>query len=96
MGVLVVDADDAESFRIPRPRACVQTSSELHFDLVIDGCAVESLHDIEDLLALQRNGASAPFPQICDDLQLGVGFEATHELAAVLIGSREAAVLVVR
>ena len=52
--------------------------------------------DIEDLLALQRNGASAPFAQFCDNLGLRVGFEAADEVPAVLVNPREAAVLEVR
>ena len=51
---------------------------------------------LQDLLAFQRNGAAAPFSQFRHDLRFGVALETAHEVAAVLVDPRKAAVLEIR
>ena len=62
VGVLVADADDAEPLRIQRARSLVLPAFERLFDLHFDVVPREVIDYIMDLLAIQGNGATAPFP----------------------------------
>jgi len=57
VGVLVADADDAESLRIQRARPFVLPSIEFCFDFDIDVLPREVIDHIVDLRAFQGNGA---------------------------------------
>jgi len=92
VSVLVADADDTEPLRIERLRPFVHPSLKLNFDLYVNDL-LEIGNYIPDLLALQRNGAGAPFLTFVGYHQVCTAFQPTHEVAAVLIDRCKQAVL---
>jgi hypothetical protein len=54
---------------------------------------MQIVNHVLDLLALQRNGAAAPFPQFVRHHQIRTVFQPTQEVTAVLVNQRETAVI---
>src|SRR6056297_3196915 len=96
VGVLVADADDAESLRIYRPSAVVRSSLELCFDLYVNVRAVEVIYNVMNLLSLQANGVATPFAELLRYRRISVLFESAHEVTVILVDQCKPAVLEIR
>ena len=93
IGVLVEDADDSESFTVPRSRLVVHSPLERHFDLHVEVPSTQITKDGEHVLPFKRNGATAPFPQFPDDQWVRTPLEFADEEAAVFVDSRKPVIL---